>query len=113
MSGDRPKLISMPTSFSQGVARADMKTWGVLSILLAIAVVVVVLFNLTYEKKPMFGDAPFGTAPPPPRQERVIPVAPPGSIPVPPPGTGYTGASTGYVVKEQPQSDQSEHSPSH
>ena len=87
MSGDRPRLISMPTSFSQGVARADMKTWGVLSIVLVIAIVVVVVFNMTYEKKPMFGDAPFGTAKPQPGQERVIPVAPPGSVPAPrPPG---------------------------
>lgn len=85
MSGDRPKLISMPTSFSQGVARADMKTWGVLSIVLAIAVAVVVLLNLTTEKKSMFGDAPFGKAPPPPQQERVVPVTPRHMAP-PPPG---------------------------
>lgn len=83
MSGDRPKYISMPTSFSQGVARADMKTWGVLSIVLVIAIVVVVVFNMTYEKKPMFGDAPFGTAPPPPVKERVVPVAPRGTAPPP------------------------------
>jgi hypothetical protein len=85
MSGDRPKYISQPTSFSQGVARADMKTWGVLSIVLVIAIAVVLVLNFTYEKTSMFGDAPFGTAPPQQQKERVVPVARPGEAPPPRP----------------------------
>jgi len=85
MSGDRPKLISTPTSFSQGVARTDMKTWGVMGVLLLIALAVVFTVNFFHEKKPMFGNAPFGSAPPQPQQERVVPVARPGDVPAPPP----------------------------
>lgn len=83
MSGDRPKLISTPTSFSQGVARTDMKTWGVMGILFLIALAVVFGLNLFHEKKPMFGNAPFGSAPPQPERLREIPVVP--SRPVSPP----------------------------
>ena len=86
MSGDRPRFIWLPTSFSQGVARADTNTWIVLGILLVVAIAAVLVLNLTYEKKSMFGDAPFGQAPPPPRQERAVPVARPGDVPIPPPG---------------------------
>ena len=85
MSGDRPRLIWLPTSFSQGVARADTNTWIVLGILLVVAIVVVLGLNLTYTKKPMFGDAPFGQAPPQQQQERVVPVARPGEVPPPRP----------------------------
>ncbi|MBI1214026.1 MAG: hypothetical protein GC190_21400 [Alphaproteobacteria bacterium] len=80
MSGDRPRLIWLPTSFSQGVARTDAKTWGVLTILLVIAIAVVVVLNVFHEKKPMFGNAPFGQAPAQQR-ERVVPVARPGDVP--------------------------------
>ena len=86
MSGDRPKLISTPTSFSQGVSRTDMKTWGVMGILFLIALAVVFGLNLFHEKKPMFGDAPFGSAPPQQQQERLreIPVVPAHRPPPPP-----------------------------
>jgi hypothetical protein len=84
MSGDRPKLISTPTSFSQGVARTDLRTWGVMAILFAVALAVVFLLNAVHEKQPMFGDAPFGSAPrqqtepqsPPGERRREIPVVP-------------------------------------
>lgn len=85
MSGDRPKLISTPTSFSQGVARTDARTWGVMAILLVVAVAVVLVANQFYEKKPMFGNAPFGSAPPQ-QEDRAVPVARPGEVPIVRPG---------------------------
>jgi hypothetical protein len=94
MSGDRPKLISAPTSFSQGVARTDMKTWGVMGILLVIAIAAVMLLGVFHEKQPMFGNAPFGQAPPQQQQQpqserlREIPVVRPGELPPPPPPPG-------------------------
>lgn len=92
MSGDPPKLISAPTSFSQGVARTDMRTWLVMAVLLAIAIAVVLTLNTFHEKKPMFGDAPFGTAPQR-QQQPQQPDAPPSGerlreipvVPAPPP----------------------------
>jgi len=81
VSGDRPKLISTPASFSQGVARTDMRTWGVMAILLAIAVAIVLTFGFFHKKVPMFGNAPFGQGRPPAQPQRLheIPVvhAPP------------------------------------
>jgi hypothetical protein len=84
VSGEPPKLISAPISFSQGVARTDMKTWGVMAILLAVAIAVVLTFGLFHKKVPMFGNAPFGSAPPQQQPERLreIPVVRP---PAPPP----------------------------
>jgi hypothetical protein len=74
----------MPTSFSQGVARTDSRTWGVLGILLLVAIGVVLVLNLTVEKKPMFGNAPFGQGQQPAAEDRAVPVARPGEIPPPP-----------------------------
>ena len=91
MSGEPPKLISTPTSFSQGVARTDMKTWGVMAILLVIAIAVVLTLGLFHKKVPMFGNAPFGQAPqqpqsqPPQDGRRDIPVVPSRDVPRPPP----------------------------
>ena len=95
MSDDRPKLISMPMSFGQGVARTDMKTWGVMAILLVIAIAVVLVLGVFHKKQPMFGNAPFGQAPqhaqpqptaPPGERLREIPVVPmqPAPRPAPP-----------------------------
>ena len=78
MPGDRPKLISTPTSFSQGVARTDTRTWGVMFIILVIAIAAVMLLGVFHKKQPMFGNAPFGQAPPQAQPERLreIPVVP-------------------------------------
>jgi hypothetical protein len=84
MSGDRPRFIWMPTSFSQGVARTDSKTWGVLTILLVVAIGVVLVLNLTVEKKPMFGNAPFGQGQRQQQERReAIPVVPAHPAPLP------------------------------
>ena len=76
MSDDRPPLISAPTSFSQGVARTDMRTWFVMFVLLVIAIAVVLTLGVFHKKVPMFGNAPFGSAPPPPQRLDAIPVVP-------------------------------------
>ena len=64
MSDDRPRLISTPTSFSQGVARTDTRTWFVMLAILAIAIAAVLTLGLFHKKQPMFGNAPFGRAAP-------------------------------------------------
>jgi len=84
LSDDRPKLISTPTSFSQGVARTDTRTWFVMLAILAVAIAVVLTLGVFHKKQPMFGNAPFGMAPPPRQSQRLheIPVVP---VPAQPP----------------------------
>ena len=69
-----------------------MKTWGVMAILLVIAIAVVLTLGLFHKKVPMFGNAPFGQAPqrqpqsqPPQDGRRDIPVVPSRDVPPPPP----------------------------
>jgi len=45
-------------------------------VLLLIAIGLVLTLGVFHKKVPMFGDAPFGSAPPPPQRLDAIPVVP-------------------------------------
>ena len=55
-----------------------MRTWGVMAILLIVAIAIVLTFGLFHKKVPMFGNAPFGQGRPPAQTQRLheIPVVP-------------------------------------
>jgi hypothetical protein len=81
MAQDPPRLISTPLSATSGFKYADGRTWKLLLISAAIAVVFVVAFNLLVEKKPIKWPATHVQAPAAQSEPRTYNVAPPGSLP--------------------------------
>lgn len=80
------KLISTPVSVNDGFKRADAKTWFVLLIGAAVAVVIVVIIQLAVDKPAKTRwptQAP--AAAPASEEPRTYDVAPPGALP-PTPG---------------------------
>lgn len=90
MAQDDHKLFSSPLSSSGGFRRGDSKTWFVLSIAGAVAVVIVVLLNVFVEKPnlrwPSTQPQTQPAATPASDEPRSYDVAPPGAVPPPPPG---------------------------
>ena len=81
MERDSPRLISTPMSATSGFKYADGRTWKLLLISAAIAVVLVVAFNLVVEKKPIKWPETHVQAPATPSEPRTFNVARPGSVP--------------------------------
>jgi hypothetical protein len=83
MEHESPRLISTPMSATSGLKYADGRTWKLLLISAAIAVVLVVALNLFVEKKPIKWPATNVQAPAAQPEPRTFNVAPRGSVPPP------------------------------
>lgn len=87
MAQDDHKLMSTPVSVSDGLKRADSRTWFVLMLAGAAAVAIVVAVNLFVEKPKVRWPTSPTQAPPPAAapasddEPRTYDVAPPSAVP--------------------------------
>lgn len=82
------KLFSTPVSVNDGFKRSDSKSWTILGIALLVAVAIVAVINLVFEKpKVKWPSSPAQPAAqpaePPPDEPRTYDVAPPARVPPP------------------------------
>jgi hypothetical protein len=83
------KLFTTPVSVNDGFKRTDGNTWGVLGAFAVVAVVIVLLINLSVEKpKVRWPSSPAPQAAPAPQtapdEPRTYDVAPPKAVPAKP-----------------------------
>jgi hypothetical protein len=91
MDNNPDHLFVTPVSVADGLKRGDGKTWAVLLITGAIGVVLVLLFNVIFEKTPVqwsaapvqetAGQNPVEQKPTEQAEPRAFDVAPPGEAP--------------------------------
>jgi hypothetical protein len=83
MAQHEHKLFTTPVSMNDGFKRSDSKTWATLGIVALVAIAIVVLINILFEKPkvrwPQSPQQPRQAAPAATDEPRTYDVAPPGS----------------------------------
>jgi hypothetical protein len=87
MAENEHELFSKPLSATSGFRRADGKTWSILLAVGAVAVVIALIIEFSFEKPgirwPQTQTRPAPAAAPSSDEPRTYDVAPPGAVPPP------------------------------